>query len=338
MCALLSPRTRGIMRDKYGFRCYVKVGTQQREKRFSSETPLREMKAWRDEVRVALRAAQPISPRGTLEADTEKYLSRETVRRLASFKSRRSELKAWCELYGSWHRVKLTRLQIMDARDTWLAKGVAPKTVNHRVDTLKRLYHELDGPQCPTPCDHVKKLPIPKTLPQFVSVTTIRRVAKKLTGVDQARFMVLTSTGQRPAQLKRAQPADVDLRKRVWLVRPAKGGNPIPVFLNDDMIAAWKRLLPHAKEGPEPFGFDTSTYDKKLYEAGWPRDVRPYNAKHTVGLALAESGLGWDDIRDFFGHTDSKMTKVYTGIVAKRLKHASKKLGDRKLGFAKLPA
>lgn len=331
---------RGISSDKYGFRAYVKVGTQQREKRFKPETPLRDIQRWRDEVRVALRIAQPSTARGTLEADSDRYLNLETVKRLASAGSRRSELKAWCALYGSWPRAKITRQQIMDAREIWLTQSppVAPKTINHRVETLRRLFLELDGPQCPTPCDHIRKLQIPERLPQFVAVTTIRRVAKKLTGVDQARFLVLTSTGQRPAQLKRAQPSDVDLRRRVWLVRPAKGGSPIPVFLNDDMVAAWRRLLPYAKEGPEPFAFDTSTYDKKLYAAGWPRDVRPYNAKHTVGLALAESGLGWDDIRDFFGHKDSKMTKVYTGLVAKRLKHASQKLAGRKLGWDKLPA
>lgn len=336
MSAQLSSRNKGISRDKYGFRCYVKVGLQQREKRFTFETPIREMQRWRDEVRVALRVAQPASQRGTLAADTEKYLERETVKRLASYKSRRSELKQWCALYGTWPRARVARAHVIDARETWLAAGVAPKTINHRVETLRRLFVELDGPQCPTPCDHIKRLPVPKTLPQFVTVSTIRRVAKKLSGVDQARFMVLTATGQRPAQLKRAQPGDVNLRRRVWLVRPAKGGHPIPVFLNDDMVAAWKRLLPFAQDGDEPFGFDTSTYDKKLYAAGWPKDVRPYNAKHTVGLALAESGLGWDDIRDYFGHADSTMTKVYTGIVAKRLKHASEKLADRKLGFGKI--
>jgi hypothetical protein len=36
------------------------------------------------------------------------------------------------------------------------------------------------------------------------------------------------AAGQRPAQLKRARPDDVDLRRRVWLVRPAKGGSRYP--------------------------------------------------------------------------------------------------------------
>jgi integrase len=121
--------------------------------------------------------------------------------------------------------------------------------------------------------------------------------------------------------------------------RPAKGGNPIPVSLNDDMVFAWKRLLPLAKPCPKkgqlPFRFDTSDYDKKLYEAGWPRHIRPYNAKHTVGITLAESGAEWEDIKDWFGHTDVKTTRIYTGLVASRLRQTGRLLEGR-LGFEKL--
>ena len=45
--------------------------------------------------------------------------------------------------------------------------------------------------------------------------------------------MVIASTGVRPAELKRAEPQDVDLERRVWLVRTAKGGAPRVFWLND---------------------------------------------------------------------------------------------------------
>jgi integrase len=58
-----------------------------------------------------------------------------------------------------------------------------------------------------------------------VPVATIRRVNGKLTDAKtRARFMVLTATGMRPAQLRRAVRTDVDLRRRLWKVRSAKGG------------------------------------------------------------------------------------------------------------------
>jgi predicted polyphosphate/ATP-dependent NAD kinase len=51
---------KGIRRDRYGFRAYVKVGTQQREKRFKPDTSAQTMKEWRDDTRVALRALKKL--------------------------------------------------------------------------------------------------------------------------------------------------------------------------------------------------------------------------------------------------------------------------------------
>jgi site-specific recombinase XerD len=91
------------------------------------------------------------------------------------------------------------------------------------------------------------------------------------------------------------------------------------------MIAAWRAFI-----AAKAFGhYDTSTHAKRLYEAGWPTDVRPYNAKHTVGILLAQGGADYEDIRDFFGHRDVKTTRIYTGFVASRLRKTSGLLAGR---------
>lgn len=326
---------KGKRRDGNQFRVYVKVGTIQRERRFPLGTPDETIKRWRDETRLKLRRRPVRVTKGTLLADVEHYLNLESIKRLVSRASLLSELTAWTDLYGHLRREDLTRQHVLDAREQWIADDYAPKTINHRVRALRGLFHRLDGSKVDTPCDDVEKLPEPAPNPQAVTTRRIRKVAKGLTRwpFEQAVFLVLTSTGQRPAQLKRtrmnADDHDVDIRQRVWWVRPAKGGNPIPVFLNDDMLVAWKRLLAVRKPGPLPFTFDTSDYDKKLYAAGWPKNIRPYNAKHTVGIALAEAGAEWEDIKDWFGHKDSKTTRIYTGVVAKRLRATSQLLAGR---------
>jgi len=50
---------KGILRTATGWRAYVKVAGEQREKRFKPTTLLKTMKAWRDETRVALRKRTP---------------------------------------------------------------------------------------------------------------------------------------------------------------------------------------------------------------------------------------------------------------------------------------
>lgn len=320
---------KGIRRDRYGYRAYVKVGAEQREKRFPFDTPAKTMQAWRDETRVALRAgAATRAPRDTLRADAKRYLEHMKPR-LLSYKSRVCEIEAWLPHLGDLPRHKITRDMILDVRHRWLSDPDdprSPKTCNHRVRALRHLYRYLDGSAAPTPCDDIPKLAEPRAEPKVVAVHTVKRVVARLEDPKtRARFMVLVSTGQRPSQLKRALPGDVDLRRRLWLVRPAKGGNPIPVRLTDDMVEAFRAFAKAHAWG----AFDGSDYAKQLYAAGWPRDVRPYNAKHTVAIALAEAGAEWEDIRDYFGHTDVKTTRIYTGLVLKRLSETSDKLKGR---------
>jgi hypothetical protein len=326
---------KGVSRDAYGLRAYVKVNGAQREKRFPFGTAAIDIQMWRDQTRVDLRAQQPQVPRGTVAGDFRRYLRLPSIQQLAEYKARISHARAWIALYGRWPRPKIRETQIRAARERWIGEGYAPKTINHRVRAYQHMCRTLDGAKVPTPCDAIKKLSEPAPDPKFVEPRRIRSVAVKLAPwpFEQAVFLVLTSTGQRPAQLKRTrmtdQDQDVDVRRRIWYVRPAKGGKPIPLFLNEDMVVAWKRLLKVRKPGDAPFAFDSSDYAKRLYAAGWPSHIPPYNAKHSVGLALAEAGVEWQDIQDYFGWKDGKMAKIYVGRVATRLKGVSDKLTGR---------
>jgi len=317
----------GHRRDKYGWRVYVKVGVVQREARFPPESTFQQREAWRDETRVALRKL-PHAPtkKDTFKADARAYLALEDIKALGSYASRVCEIEAWYPSIGHLRRHEITRRHILDTRSAWLADNYAPKTINHRVRALRHLYRVLDGSKAPTPADDLEKLKEPDPQPQFVLPSTIRKVAKNLTDPKtRARFMVLAATGMRPAQLRRAVRTDIQLRQRLWLVRRAKGGNPIPMALTDDMLAAWKAFIE-----ADAFGaFDGSDYAKALYVAGWPKTIRPYNAKHTVALTLANANAEWEDIKDFFGHTDVKTTRIYTGMVRSRLKGTAAKLEGR---------
>ncbi len=329
---------KGIRRDRYGYRCYVKVGKFQREKRYPADAEIKTMKAWQDECRVALRKIPQGRPgrRGTFGADVKVYLERvkPTIAK-ETYRSRVCELDAYLAVFRHQPRADITREALLDLRARWLttgrakrhgATGASPKTIRNRELALHHLYRVLDGRKALTPLDDLPALPKPSAQPKFVTVAKVRAVAKRLTDPrTRARFMVLAATGQRPAQVKRAEPQDVNIRRRLWLVRPAKGGNPIPVILTDDMIAAWTAFRRAKAWGH----FDGSDYAKQLYAAGWPKDIRPYNTKHTVAITLAESGQEWEDIKDWFGHTDVKTTRIYTGLVTARAKQTSRSLEGR---------
>ena len=138
--------------------------------------------------------------------------------------------------------------------------------------------------------------------------------------------MVIASTGVRPAELKRAERGDVDMERRVWAVRTAKGGAPRVFWLNDDMKAAWEAFAAADAWGH----FDGSDYAKELYAAGWPKDVRPYQARHSVALELGERGIDLGDVQGWLGHKQVTTTRRhYAPVLVSRLKQASEALADR---------
>ena len=63
-------------------------------------------------------------------------------------------------------------------------------------------------------------------------------------------------------------------------------------------MAAWKAFIAADAWG----AFDGSDYAKALYAAGWPKDVRPYQARHSVALELGERGIDLGDVQGWLGH------------------------------------
>jgi integrase len=322
----------GIRRDRYGLAARVKVGSGaaavEREKRFPADTPFKKIRDWQESMRGELRAVQsrPASiARGTFEADAQVYLAQ--VKHLASYKSRVCEVDAWTALYGRLKRSQVTSEHVRKARATWAVDQYAVKTINNRVQTLRHLYHLLDGDGSASPADGVKPVPVPASPKVLVSAQTFRTVAANLSDVKtRARFMVIASTGVRPSELKRAERGDVDLDRRVWVVRTGKGGSPRAFWLNDDMHAAVSAFVEADAWGH----FDGSDYAKELYAAGWPKDIRPYQARHSVALELGERGIDLADVSAVLGHTDIVTTRRhYAPVLSSRLKHASESLAGR---------
>ena len=150
--------------------------------------------------------------RGTLAADVERYLKQ--VKTLTSWKSKRSELRAWCALYGSMNRRQLKAEHVRRAFVAWMrpddakTKAATPKTVINRVRALTALYHVLDGKRARTPADDVDLPKRRRRRPDYVPTATIVTVERNLRAMERrgdlpdatlrARFRVIASTRQRP--------------------------------------------------------------------------------------------------------------------------------------------
>ena len=86
------------------------------------------------------------------------------------------------------------------------------------------------------------------------------------------------------------------------------------------MVAAWESFIAAGAWGH----FDGSDYAKALYAAGWPTDVRPYQARHSVALELGERGIDLGDVQGWLGHKHVTTTgEHYAPVLVSRLKQAS---------------
>lgn len=326
----------GVYDDRTGRAGVVRVGVWTKEKRFPPNTPIATIREWQDRTRERLAGSgQPkVARRGSFAADVDTYL--ELVKHLAGWVSLRAELRAWVKALGDVVRYRIDAHDVLRVRNEWLAVGVKPKTVNNRVAALARLCHRLDGRRAGTPCDDVSPLPVHKTPPVMVTDATVRAVYERLIEREaagllrdaktRARFMVLASTGKRPSELMRAEPGDVDLDRRIWLVRDGKGGFSPGAYLNDEMLTAWRTFIEAKAWGT----FREGAYVRSLRAAGWPEGVRPYNLRHTVGMRMSEGGADLADIQQHLGHRRIETTRRhYVPVIGSRLQRMSENLEGR---------
>lgn len=322
---------RGIYQDAHGYAVRWRDQNLTREKRFPRDTPLETLKAFRiEQTRQARPATEPL---GSFVRDVARFLHLRKGR--PSFKSDRAHLRPWAHRFTRLSRWHITRDLVERAVAEWRAVGYSAREIRHRLQILKQLYHTLDGASARTPCDDVKAPARPKPRPISVSDQTVREVAFELWKAEQrkylrdaktrARYLILATTGMRPAQVKRARREDVDLDRRLWFVRSAKGDAGSTVYLNDDMLQAWHLFIAAQAWGD----YDSRSFCKTLRRNGWPKGIRPYNLRHSVGLGLSARDVDLGDIQSHMGHASPLTTRMYVPGVAQRAERASGKLEGR---------
>ncbi len=348
----------GVFADRWGVAATVKVGRVQREQRFPRGTDLDTMQRWQHRMRAELHEEKPEADeapitRGTLAADAARYLKQIAGR--PGFKADQSHLRAWLDRLGPRLRAKIKAGDVRLALAEWRTSGrniggrgktiryatgqpASEKTLQQRWRVLKHLYKTLDGPKAKTPCDDVERPKPGAATPVGVDVEIVQRVAdrlrKRAKGTplrsqerqDHARYLLLTTTGQRPAQVMRAIAEDFKLREQFWIVRGAKGGPTHAIHLNAEMRIAAKLLLQAGALGVYN--------DEKLLDvvrsAGWPKTIPLYNARHSLAIDAIAAGADLGDIQAMLGHASIETTrKFYGGILRLRQKGVGRSLEGR---------
>lgn len=211
---------------------------------------------------------------------------------------------------------------------------VAPRTIKHRCRVFADMWHTLfdrDNAVAATPIDRAKIPTIPKPLPQPIEETLLHAVLVKLRTLDPLTFVqyaVVSTCWQRPVAVSRAQPKDVNLETKRWVVRSQKGAPAHTIDLGPAAVAAWRAFIELDAWGP----IDTTRYGNKIHAAGLPPTIRPYNARHTGAIAALLSGVPLEKVANQLGNDSQTAQRFYTGFVPDPSREVAQKTGQRLAG------
>ena len=260
-------------------------------------------------------------PPGTWAEDVAAWLTTRDGR--SCYASDRSHVKPWVAAFGDRSRHAITDGDVATTVALWERDGVKPREIRHRLQVLRSVC-KLADPRAPTPADYVKVGKIEREDPKLVSAGLIATVAAQLLeqeakgrlrdGKTRARFLVEATCGQRPVQIMRAQPGDVQLPAIAdpqafgwWQVRRAKGGKPVRLALNPEMVQAWRLFIAADAWGV----FDRRSYGKALRTSGFPTDIPPYNLRHSTLQEATNAGGDFGQVSAVAGHMSPETTRRF---------------------------
>ena len=303
----------GVYKDRWGLAATVKVHGVQREIRFPPGTPLKTIRARRDELRVSLRTL-PHGKRHTLAHDARRYLD-QVESTLIGSAERRRDVEAWLPGFGHLRTVSLSDdPAALNAQLHEWRRGRAASTCNHRRHALLHLVRVLYGRRASLDLADLVRFPLPPARPRWIDRAHIEAVLDQLARQTKtaARLRLMHWTGMRPSQMGRLTRADFRLDDPVPFVAVprGKGGRLAAIPLVDDALDAIRDFLAADAFGP----WSTQSANKAIRAAAQKAGRAPftvYQIRHSFSTGLRHTGADLADIQDLYGHSDADTTRIY---------------------------
>ena len=303
----------GIYKDRHGLAATVKVNGTQREVRFPPGTPLKTIRARRDELRASLRTL-PAGGRHTLNHDAGRYFG-QVESTLISFGDRRRDLLAWLPRFGHLRTLALpAHLPTLNAQLHEWRRTLAASTCNHRRHALTNLVRVLYGRRASFDLLDLLRFAPPPPKPRWVDRGHIAAVLAEIPvgSVTRARLDLMHWTGMRPSQMGRLRTEDFRLDEPIpYVAVPrGKGGRIAAVPLVPEGVAAARAFLDAEAFGPWP----RSSVNRALASAARRAGRDPfttYQIRHSFAAGLRRAGTDVADIQDLYGHTRPETTMIY---------------------------
>ncbi|MYD87981.1 MAG: phage integrase family protein [Acidobacteria bacterium] len=303
----------GIYRDRHGLAATVKVNGVQREIRFPSGTPLKAIRARRDELRASLRTL-PSGERHTLAYDADRYLQ-QISGELVSIADRRYYVRQWAARFGHLRTLALSQhtAALNDQLRQW-RETLSVSACNHRRDALTNLVKVLYGRRAAADLVDLVRFKRPPPRPRWLDRAHIAEVLAHLTPGSKTvvRLRLMHWTGMRPSQMGRLRPEDFRLDEPTPFVAVprGKGGRLAAVPLVGEGLDAARDFMALRAYGRWSCPSANRALARAARSAGRP-PFTVYQIRHSFATGLRRTGSDVADIQDMYGHTDPETTMIY---------------------------
>ena len=303
----------GIYKDRHGLAATVKVNGIQRELRFPAGTPLKTIRARRDELRASLRTL-PAGERHTLAHDAERYLQ-QVGNELVSMADRRHHIGLWVQRFGHLRTLALSQHVAMlnDQLHQW-RETLSASACNHRRNALTNLVKVLYGRRAAAELIDLVRFAQPPPKPRWLERSHIADVLAQLTPESKTvvRLRLMHWTGMRPSQMARLQPDDFRLDEATpFLVVPrGKGGRLAAIPLVGEGLKAAREFMAIRAYGRWSCASANKALERAARKAGRSA-FTVYQIRHSFATGLRRTGSDVADIQDLYGHTDPETTMIY---------------------------
>jgi len=227
---------------------------------------------------------------------------------------------------------EVTPAKISAYIDSLLAKGLAAKTINCRLDSVRGFYiymgHE-EGVPLPNPVKKGYALRLARPLPRYLKDEEVLRLFEAIIGPrDRAIFMLMLRCGLRVEEVTHLTLQDLDLAQRRILVCRGKGNKDRVVYISHD---TYRALHDYLKSRSSSRVKEVFLVGKGMYQ-GTPISVRGiqkrieyyarktglniscHHLRHTMATQLLNADADLVTIQDLLGHTRIKTTQRYARV------------------------
>jgi len=230
----------------------------------------------------------------------------------------------------------ITRAQIQTFHTALLEEGLAPATCNHHVKLIK---HSLNlaidwGMLEKNACSRIPLLPENNIRNDYLSEEELERLLTVLNADENKTVcriaLLLLSSGCRVSEILSAKFSDINLEKRIFIVRAtnSKSRKPRTVVLNDSCVEIINQLdrdseyLFINKQTKKPYTTISKVFDRLRKKAGLPH-LRIHSLRHNFASALINNNISLAIVQQLLGHSDPKITLRYTHLSSKTLQDAA---------------